>query len=177
MLRTLPRSLALTSTRPGFRTFQVSPFSLYSSLRASQHQNIRSLEDLTKLKSLEDVDPELIKKLINERTIELNAQNELEMLKNLSKQEKMSQEISLKRFVRPLWVFFLMSSTVYLILHYIWWRLEVVEKEKELQSYVKNLELELSQTLKSQNHNALSLKNSNNNDVPSDRPWYRRWFF
>ncbi|GAV55322.1 hypothetical protein ZYGR_0AS06460 [Zygosaccharomyces rouxii] len=175
MLRVLPASFKSISTGSAFRACQLSPLTVYSPLRSSQHTDIRSLEDLTKLKSLEGVDPELIRKLINERTVELNVQNELEMLKNLNKQEKLSQEVSLKRFVRPLWVFFLMSSTVYLILHYIWWKLEVVEKEKELQSYVESLETELDQTLKSQNQNVSSLKNNGHNKT-NEKPWYRRWF-
>ncbi|CAR28912.1 hypothetical protein ZYGR_0U02710 [Zygosaccharomyces rouxii] len=176
MLRVLPTSFKSISTRSAFRACQLSPLTVYCPLKSSQGTDIKSLEDLTKLKSLEGVDPELIRKLINERTIELNVQNELEMLKNLNKQEKMSQEVSLKRFVRPLWVFFLMSSTVYLILHYVWWKLEVVEKEKELQSHVESLEMELDQTLKSQNQNVSSSQNNGNNKT-NDKPWYRKWFF
>lgn len=173
MLRALPTCSKSILTRSAFRACQVSSLSIYHPLKSSQHTDIKSLEDLSKLKSLDDVDPELIRKLINERTVELNAQNELEMLKNLSKQEKMSQEVSLKRFVRPLWVFFLMSSTVYLLLHYIWWNLEVVEREKELQACIESLETELDQALKSQSQNSSSLQKDENNN---SRPWYRRWF-
>ncbi|GCF01239.1 mitochondrial protein FMP14 [Zygosaccharomyces mellis] len=175
MLKVLPTSFKTISTRSAFRIYQISPLTSYSPLKSSQHADIKSLEDLTKLKSLESVDPELIRKLINERTVELNVQNELEMLKNLNRQEKMSQEVSLKRFIRPLWVFFLMSSTVYLILHYIWWKLEVIEKEKELRSYVESLEMELDQTLESQNRSTVGSQSNGNNKI-HDKPWYRRWF-
>lgn len=149
----------------------VAPLST-SCARKAQHTEIKCLEDLTKLKSLEGVDPELIRKLINERTSELIVQNELDMLKKLNKEEKMSQEVSLKRFARPLWVFFLMSSTVYLILHYTWWRLEIVEREKELQQVVRKLEVELDQVMASQQPSPVAQQES----TKSSRPWYRRFF-
>lgn len=135
-------------------------------------QNIKTLEDLTKLKSLNDVDPELIKRLINERTSELSTKNELEMLKNFDKEEQMLRQSSLKKFTRPFWIFLLMSSTVYLGYHYIWWKLEYEEKEIAYSRQVKELETELN-TLLAQRERAGSSTSSDS----VKRPWYKHWFF
>lgn len=162
----------VAASKNGANTVRVAPLS-YSRVRNVQHPQINSLEDLTKLKSLEGVDPELIRKLINERTSELNVQNELDMLKRLSKEEQNSQEISLKRFVRPLWMFFLMSSTVYLILHYVWWRLEIVERAQELQNVVQSLEVELDQVMKSQQPSPVIQEDTSK----ENRPWYKKLFY
>ncbi|KAM3162964.1 Inner membrane assembly complex subunit 17 [Lachancea thermotolerans] len=59
--------------------------------------SIKSLEDLAKLKSLDDVDPDLVRKLINERTNELNSQAELAMLKQMQSQENQQQQQALKK--------------------------------------------------------------------------------
>ncbi|EDO18610.1 hypothetical protein Kpol_1048p41 [Vanderwaltozyma polyspora DSM 70294] len=109
----------------------------------TRSNEIKTLEDLSKLKNLDDVDPELIRKLINERTSELNIQNEMEMLKHIQNEERKTQDIPIKRFIRPTWMFLLMSSTFYLLGHYIWWKLEYDEVEKELDRQVTALEEEL----------------------------------
>ncbi|CCE89855.1 Ina17p TDEL_0A05230 [Torulaspora delbrueckii] len=139
----------------------------------ANRQEIRTLEDLSKLKSLNDVDPELIKKLINERTSELNTKNELDMLKGFEEEEKKLRQSPLKRFTRPLWIFLLMSSTVYLICHYVWWRLEYEEKEIAYSHRVGELEAELRDLLahKSEGEDTILRENTRN------RPWYKRWFF
>lgn len=150
----------------------------FASLRvchAANHQNLEKLEDLTNLESLKDVDPELIKKLINERTSELNIRNELEMLKSLDQEDKSSRESPLKKFIRPLWVFLLMSSSVYLTGHYLWWRLEYSEKELELAQQVKSLEAKLNHILESKDDDsASSHKKGNGSEI---RPWYVRWLW
>lgn len=138
----------------------------------ANRQDIRTLEDLTKLKSLEDVDPELIKRLIHERASELDTKNELEMLKGFEEEEKQLRQSPLKRFTRPLWIFLLMSSTVYLMCHYVWWRLEYEEKEREYSHQVQELETELNRQLA---QNQLPNDQESSEKV-NNAPWYKRWF-
>ncbi|QLG74951.1 hypothetical protein HG535_0H02780 [Zygotorulaspora mrakii] len=147
---------------------------LRRSIYTKEKQNVRSLEDLAKLQSLDGVDPELIKKLINERTSELNIKDELEMLKNFNKEDALSRESPLKRFTRPLWIFMLMSSTVYLFAHFIWWDLEYDERDIELATQVEKLEEELQTIIK--NKSSIPLKRSNDNKTNSVS-WYKRWFW
>lgn len=123
-----------------------------------RYSKIRSLEDLTKLKSLDNIDPEIIRKLIDERTSELNTANELDMLKKFSQEEKSIRDNSLKRFARPTWVVLLMSSTVYMLWQLAWWKLAYDEKEKELEAEVRELEEELAE------------------EQARQRPWYRKLF-
>lgn len=135
-------------------------------------KDIKTLEDLTKLDSLKDVEPELIKRLIDERTSELNTKNELEMLKNFNKEEELLRQSPLKKFTRPFWIFLIMSSTVYLVCHYVWWRLEYEEKEIEYAKRVVALEAELNALLKQKVEVSGNVQGS-----ISGKPWYRRWFF
>lgn len=137
-------------------------------------KEIESLEDLAKLQSLNDVDPELIKRLINERTSELNTQKELEMLKSFNNEDQLSKGSPLKRFTRPLWIFLLMSSTVYLVGHYLWWRLEYEQSELEQIKRIQSLEDELQSVLKEQRESG--------NPQPAEmkqnrKPWYKRYFW
>ncbi|SCV03004.1 LAME_0H06942g1_1 [Lachancea meyersii CBS 8951] len=126
----------------GARALRVSPrrFKTYAT-------NVQSLEDLAKLNSLDDVDPELVRRLINERTNQLNTQNELDMLKQMQTEEKQGQQMALKKFVRPMWIFLLMSSFFYLGGHYIWWKLEYDEREIELNKQVQDLRMELDEAI------------------------------
>lgn len=143
-------------------------------LRKSHQIQIKSLEDLAKLESLEDVDPELVKRLINERTNELNIQNELQMLKNLQSQEKQHQDVSLRKFVRPAWMFLLMSSLVYLSGHYLWCRLEHDEREEDLKRQVKAMENELFSLIEEKRKDSeIDTEDQN----ASTRSWYKRWFW
>lgn len=75
------------------------------------NSKIKTLEDLTRLETLEGVDPELIKRLINEKTQEFNTQDELKLLKSMQMEQDRLNEVPLKRFTRPLWIFILMAST------------------------------------------------------------------
>lgn len=138
----------------------------------ASRQDIRTLEDLTKLKSLDGVDPELIKRLLDERTSELNTKNELDMLKSFEEEEKQLRQSPLKRFTRPLWMFLLMSSTVYLVCHYVWWRLEYEEKEIAYSNRVRGLETELKGLLE---HKVGGEEKDAKDNV--NKPWYKRWFF
>ncbi|CAL9738162.1 inner membrane assembly complex subunit 17 [Monosporozyma servazzii] len=124
-----------------------------------QQYKITKLEDLNKIENIEDVDPQLLRKLIEERTDSLNSQNELKMLKELSTEQNMIRKNTLRPFIRPAWVLFLMSSTVYMGWQFYWWYSEYSRKEVELQREVGSLEAEL---------NTLLNKKS--------QPWYRRLF-
>lgn len=95
------------------------------------------------------------------------------MLKGFEEEEKKLRQSPLKRFTRPLWIFLLMSSTVYLICHYVWWRLEYEEKEIAYSHRVGELEAELRDLLahKSEGEDTILRENTRN------RPWYKRWFF
>ncbi|SCU91943.1 LAMI_0E08020g1_1 [Lachancea mirantina] len=134
---------------------------------------VKSLEDLAKLKSLDEVDPEMVKRLINERTNELNTQNELQMLKRMETEQDQRQNATLKKFVRPAWILLIMSSIVYLTGHLVWWKLEYEERELKLKRKVHELELNLNDlvTKKSgadKDHNGL-------NADAACRKWYWLW--
>ncbi|SCU87927.1 LAFA_0E09670g1_1 [Lachancea sp. 'fantastica'] len=143
--------------------------------------NVKSLEDLAKLDSLDNVDPELVRRLINERTNQLNTQNELEMLKQIQSDEKQQQQVALKKFVRPMWIFLLLSSFFYLGGHYVWWKLEYDEREIELHKQVEALRQELDETIKQKQNpkpvgNSLSSASSHKNS-DGNRKWYYGWLW
>ncbi|CDO95180.1 unnamed protein product [Kluyveromyces dobzhanskii CBS 2104] len=138
---------------------------------SNAHIEIKTLEDLAKLQSLDNVDPKLIGRLINEKTNELNTQNELQMLKQFQVEEQRTQETSLKKFVRPAWIFLLMGSIVYLSCHYAWWKLDLEEKEIEYNRQVLTLENELASLKKAHGSSELSDKSP----VGSGRKWYKFW--
>ncbi|QHS76635.1 Ina17p [Saccharomyces paradoxus] len=140
----------------------------------SPRKEIKSLEDLANLDSLEGVDTELIRDLINERTTELNIKKELDMLKKFSQEEESGHEIPLKRFIRPLWMFILMGSSVYLLLHFSWWKLEHEERENQLKKEVEILEGQLNELIgQDKTYNSVGGKYS----TTHTKPWYRRWFW
>lgn len=136
-------------------------------LASTATPKINSLEDLASLDSLEGVDPELIRRLINEKTQELSTQDELKLLKDMQKEQERLNEVPLKRFTRPLWMFILMASTFYLGAHLVWWKLEYEEKEHEYKEKVKSLERSLDDIIAS-NPN-VSSHGSNK------KPWYKFW--
>lgn len=161
----------MLSRIPRQRVFVVAGRRLLSS---NARPEIRTLEDLAKLKSLDDIDPRLISQLINEKTNELNTKNELEMLKYLQAEERKTQEVSLKKFVRPGWIFLLMASFVYLSLHYIWWKLEYDARELELQEEVKKLENELNDLIEKNEADEKNGKFESSSAV-SRKSWYKFW--
>lgn len=112
--------------------------------------NVKSLEDLAKLKSLDDVDPTLIQKLINEKTSELNTLREIEVLKRMQEERENrleSNNVSLKQFVRPGIILFLMSSSVYLVWQLLWLNLEYTKREQENMEEISVLENSLQSAL------------------------------
>lgn len=136
-------------------------------LASSVPPKVKTLEDLANLDSLEGVDPELIKRLINEKTQEFNTQDELKLLKDMQKEQERLNEVPLKRFTRPLWMFILMASTFYLGAHLVWWKLEYEEREKEYKEKVKVLEKSLN--------DALSSNSTATSNDKSKSPWYKFW--
>ncbi len=125
-----------------------------------QKYKITKLEDLNKIENIEDIDPQLLKRLIDERTDTLNSENELKMLKELTEEQNNIRKTTLRPFIRPAWVLFLMSSTVYMGWQFYWWYCETHRKEAELKSEVDTLETELDTLL----------------DEKKNKPWYRRIF-
>ncbi|CAI4053265.1 hypothetical protein SKDZ_16G1740 [Saccharomyces kudriavzevii ZP591] len=146
-----------------------------TSTPASPRKEIKSLEDLADLNSLDGVDTELIRNLINERTTELNIKNELNMLRKFSAEEELGHESPMKKFVRPLWMFILMGSSVYLLLHYTWWKLEYDERENELKKEVEILECQLNELI-SQDKNRDSGRSNDDSESGNAKPWYKRLF-
>ncbi|SCU94755.1 LANO_0E07998g1_1 [Lachancea nothofagi CBS 11611] len=139
--------------------------------------NVKSLEDLAKLKSLDDVDPELVRRLINERTDQLNTQGELDMLKQIQSEEKQQRQVTLKKFVRPMWIFLLMSSFFYLAGHYVWWRLEYDEREIELHKQVQALQQELDEVIANKDSMLASTSNDSAGGSKKLKKWYFAWFW
>ncbi|CCH59281.1 hypothetical protein TBLA_0B04440 [Henningerozyma blattae CBS 6284] len=150
------RSIDLIKPR-NILNYSTSNISKVSSVKNQIHyekkyidnDKVKTLEDLIKLETLDNVDPELIKKIINEKTDELNIQNELNLLKNLQKEEKqiMTDNSPLKKFIRPGWIFLLIASATYLYLHSMWWKYEYTSKESELKEKVEYLEKELNELI------------------------------
>lgn len=132
-----------------------------------QQYKITKLEHLNKIDNLEDIDPRLIKKLIDERTDLLNAENELKMLKQLDQEQRIIRRDTLKPFIRPTWILFLMSSTVYMGWQFYWWYCEYDRREDELQKEINNLEEQLQQLLDAKS----GLK------AVEKQPWYKRYFW
>lgn len=125
-----------------------------------QHYKISKLEDLNKIENIEDVDPQLIKRLIDEKTDTLNSENELKMMKQLLQEQNSMRKATLRPFIRPAWILFLMSSTVYMGWQFYWWYCEYNRKEIELKNEVDTLENELQSLI----------------DHKNTKPWYKRWF-
>ncbi|CAI4036779.1 SMKI16G0795 [Saccharomyces mikatae IFO 1815] len=141
----------------------------------SPRKEIKSLEDLVNLNSLDGVDTDLIRNLINERTTELNIKKELDMLKKFSQEEESGHDIPVKRFIRPLWMFVLMGSSVYLLLHFTWWKLEHDERENQLKNEVETLEDQLNELI-SQNKISHDAEKESTESVSTKR-WYEKWFW
>ncbi|KOG96214.1 Ina17p [Saccharomyces eubayanus] len=164
------------SSRFAVTYYHKTPLSQQQRATTTPQNKIKSLEDLVNLNSLDGVDPELIRSLINERTTELNIKNELDMLKKFCKEEKTVHESPMKKFVRPLWMFILMSSSVYLLLHLTWWKLERDERESELKQEVEALESQLNKLInQDKNHN--SSKDDENTELSDAKPWFKKWFW
>lgn len=125
-----------------------------------QQRQIKTLEDLNNIEDLNSVDPQLIRKLIDERTDSLNTEREMKLLKQYAEEQKLIRKTTLRPFVRPAWILFLMSSTVYMGWQLYWWYCEYDRKEEELKQEVELLEKELETA-------------STNNDSKS---WYKRLF-
>ncbi|CAI4054390.1 hypothetical protein SUVZ_16G1880 [Saccharomyces uvarum] len=162
------------SSRFAVAYYHKTPLSQQQRATTTSPQNrIKSLEDLVNLNSLDGVDPELIRSLINERTTELNIKNELDMLKKFCNEEKTVHESPMKKFVRPLWMFILMGSSVYLLLHLTWWKLERDERESELKKEVEALESQLNKLIKQDE----SHKSDENTELSDAKPWFKKWFW
>lgn len=131
------------------------------------NSKIKTLEDLTRLETLEGVDPELIKRLINEKTQEFNTQDELKLLKSMQMEQDRLNEVPLKRFTRPLWIFILMASTFYLGAHLVWWKLAYEKKVVELKHKVDSLETTLKDVMKEKAPGPTPCNNK--------KSWYKFW--
>lgn len=171
------RILKATS-RLGRNQFQSSVIRFYS--QTTTNPEINSLDDLVKLKSLDDVDPLIVQKLINEKTTELNIQNEIRRLQMLQKENEkkqtFAQPVTLGNFKRAGIMFVLMSSSVYLTLQLLWWSLSYDVKEKQNLARVTQLQDELHACIE---HNQKMLpSNSNISDDESStrKSWFSKWW-
>lgn len=161
LIKELFRYKNSTHANTGYKTRYMTSGPLY------QDYKITKLEDLNKVENLEDIDPQLIKKLIDERTDSLNAENELKILKQLDQKQKLIRKNTLRPFIRPAWILFIMSSTVYMVWQFYWWHCEYDRKENELQKEINKLEAELQNLL----DNKSKVKKDKN------KPWYKRYFW
>ncbi|CCD25081.1 Ina17p NDAI_0E02640 [Naumovozyma dairenensis CBS 421] len=169
-------------TKIAYRTITNTPYYLKS--KRSKHQQnkveVNSLEDLVKFDSLDDVDPAVIKKLIDEKTQELNLKDELKMLKDFQENEKSltNKDIPLKKFWRPFWIFLLLSSSVYLTCHYFWWKYMYEEREIDLQNQVNDLEFKLKELMRNANINGeLNTERNVSLDNSEEVAAKKRWFW
>lgn len=144
------------------------------------NQEITSLEDLVKLKSLDDVDPVLVQKLINEKTSELNLKNEIKRLRTLQEERENSmtsgRPVRLTDFKRAGIMFILMSSSVYLGWQLLWWHLAYNDKEIEMLDTVNSLEKKLREEIK---HNEIvdtPISQDNTEKFVNTKSWYSKWW-
>lgn len=142
--------------------------------------HITSLEGLANLKSLDNVDPVLIQTLINEKTSELNLKNEIRELKSLQeKKEQMitsNNQVKLNSFTRPCWIFFLMSSSVYLFWQLVWWNLAYNEQEVENLERVTELEAKLQKLMLETNDINKSSDKILDNEPASRKISFYKWW-
>ncbi|CCE64676.1 hypothetical protein TPHA_0I01720 [Tetrapisispora phaffii CBS 4417] len=165
-----------TTVKGGLLKIQhAKSLSTFRTLRLpTKQKELRTLEDLAELKSLDDVDPQLIRKLINEKTSELNMKNEMNFLKQMQIEQDNNQSVPLKQYNRAIWVFLLMSSSFYLMFHLVWWKLEYNEKELKLKQESEELEHELQSILNEKEEQKSNII-PNNKDVTKQKPWYKIW--
>ncbi|KAL6945034.1 hypothetical protein ACO0QE_002477 [Hanseniaspora vineae] len=153
--RTLKNPISRVYSRP-LSPQICSPFVLrcYSNGGSADYSKIKTLDDLAKLKSIDDVPPEIIRKLILEKTEQLNAENEIQLLKELRKEEeyrRSSTFAELKaKYTRPLWNLFLMSSSIYLFYHWIWLKLDYEELENDKKQELQKKEEEFNNVIAAQ---------------------------
>ncbi|KAH3902233.1 uncharacterized protein SCODWIG_03829 [Saccharomycodes ludwigii] len=136
----------------------------------------QNLEELAKMDNIDNIPPEVIRKLLIEKTEQLNLQNEVKMLKELTKQEEFSRNSNFStikaKYARPFWNFLLLSSFVYLFYHYLWLKLEYEEREKELHLEATNIENQLAQLIEDIDKNAdVSNDGANDSKKKSKRFW------
>lgn len=129
--------------------------------KTTDFSHIKTIEDLSELPDLKDVPPTLITKILNEKTNELNIQNELQLLKNIQREERqlLDEGNPLKRYFRAGWIFLFLASSVYLTMHSVWWRLAYIEREEKLEAETKLLEEKMEELRKQQ-----------------ERSWYSKLF-
>ncbi|AAS50962.2 ABR190Cp [Eremothecium gossypii ATCC 10895] len=148
--------------RSGRRTLQTRP-------------SPQTLEELARLKSLEDVDSSVIRKLINQRTEEVNAQNEAQMLKKLSAEGRDLQNVPGSRYARPLWLLLIGCASVYLVRDWLRMKAEYDARETTLETRVEGLEAELKYLLEPK-PGVLEVEVVQT-EVASSAPWYKRWLW
>ncbi|CCK67865.1 Ina17p KNAG_0A01760 [Huiozyma naganishii CBS 8797] len=108
----------------------------------------RTLDELAHMDTLEGVDPQVVQRLILDRS------RELEGLQRGGRGP-------LRMYVRPAWVVFLMASSCYMAWQWVWWSREYERRELQLAGRVRELESILEETLSRSKHN-------------DKQPWYRR---
>ncbi|AGO10658.1 AaceriABR190Cp [[Ashbya] aceris (nom. inval.)] len=135
----------------------------------------QTLEELARLKSLEDVDATVIRKLINQRTEEVNAQNEIQMLRKLSQEGRDLQNVPGRRYAKPLWLLAIGCATVYLVQDWLKQKAEYDAQEAALESRVEGLEAELKHLLEAKPE--IAEPEAAQTDAGSPAPWYKRWFW
>lgn len=145
--RVYPRALSHQTISPAI-------LRCYSSGVPPDYSNIKTLEDLAKLKSIDSVPPEIIRKLILEKTEQLNAENEIQLLKELRKEEEYRRSSTFaelkSKYTRPLWNFFLLSSSIYLCYHWIWLKLDYDELENDKKQELHKKEMEFNNVIAAQ---------------------------
>ena len=144
------------------------------------NQEITSLEDLAKLKSLDDVDPVLVHKLINEKTSELNLKTEIQRLRTLQEERENSMNsgrpVKLGDFKRAGIMFILMSSSVYLCWQLLWWHLAYNDKEIEMLDTVNSLEKKLREEIKHNEIVSIPKTHESIKTAENTKSWYSKWW-
>ncbi|AET40924.1 Ina17p Ecym_7071 [Eremothecium cymbalariae DBVPG len=141
----------------------------------STKPSVKRLEDLANLKSLNEVDPGVIRQLIHQRTNELNVQQELEMVKHMSKEESKSYSLPPK-ITKSLWILAFGASSAYMVIDWSRRAAEYDNKEKILQQRIEDLETLLNDLLEARKTSTdTSTSKSSPHQVQSK--WYERWFW
>ncbi|CAB4255788.1 similar to Saccharomyces cerevisiae YPL099C AIM43 Protein of unknown function [Maudiozyma barnettii] len=148
--------------------------------KGNTNHDITSLDDLVKLESLDNVDPILVQKLINEKTAELNLKNEIRRLKNIQEQRENSvisnRPVRVGDFKRAGIMFMLICSSVYLCWQLLWWNLAYNSKEIEMLDTVTSLENELRELIRTNKTKEKIVTNNYDSQPVNKKPWYSNWW-
>lgn len=139
----------------------------------------QSFKELSKHSSLDEIDPKLIRKLINQRTDELNAHRNFQKLKRRSDELKVFQEVKFSKYSKRLWTVVFAGAIGVLITNFVNWKEEYKKRESELNAQVVRLDSELNGLLQASKDfvEKPSIRYEKPKKENQEKQWYEGWFW